>query len=184
MKGIVFITLFIFGVLSTYAQNKGRNEVYKINRSILTARYNASLDGGISFYYDEDGLLRKFVNWSDYPESSSVHIGYYNADGQLIYILFNNQQPEGYSYKGSAHVNDDDSAINNITFDYKLQEEGINFINHHIQGQSSSFPDLIGDWPLSKFTCTDSLKVLFDIENIQNHFSSKKSIFPSSRIEG
>jgi len=195
----VFMCLFFFCcIFNLFSQNCGiaekeiinGMELYKVYSQNtkegirLTADNVENLDGSTCYYFDNDGNVRKFISWFEYPESSHVIIAYYNEEGKLMYILFSEFQPEGYSYQGVAHKTYCGEFRDSIDSKYKVQYNMmIDFESSNVQGTSSKYPSVIGEWRLSNYTHIDSLKSYLQIETLQLPPDCKKVQFnkPSKR---
>jgi len=179
----LYLSLFFFCCVSNfYSQNCGiaekemihDMELYKVDSQnteegvILVASNPKGLDGATCYYFDRDENLRKFVSWRDYPESSSAVIAYYSEEGALMYIIFGDWQPEGYSYQGIAYKTYCGEFSDSIEFKYKVQYDFMtDFENSSIQGNSNKYPSVIGEWHLSHYTHIDSLRTYLQIETLQ-----------------
>jgi hypothetical protein len=196
-KIVIILSIFAF-TSEIYSQNIGIAEKEAINKmalykawwkitpdgGILTPIYPNFSDGSTVCYFDDEGNLRKFVQWSDYPESTSSRVAYYSEEGDLMYILFSDFQPEGYSYQGIAYKTVSDEFTDSIEFRYHVQYNMmVDFENSYIQGKSSKYPTITCEWnTLSKYTHVDSLVSYLQIETPQSPTNCKMVQFDKPSI--
>jgi len=189
---LIFICLCC--IAHTYSQNCGIKEKEQVNNIVLskvweqdtkggvrdrfTSEDPKQADGEVCYYFDSNGNLRKFMLRWEYPESLSLIIAYYNEEGELMYIIFSDFQPEGYSYQGIAYKTYCGEFSDSITFNYNVQYKFLpDFENRNVQGNSNKYPSMIGEWKLSSYVHVDSLKSHLQIETIQPLPNSKKVKF-------
>jgi len=192
MKKVVIILSILIYFSDAYSQNCGIAEKEEINSMVLYKAYlewtnserelfpddKGSIDGGFYCYFDSDNNLRKIISWSEYPESSSAIIAYYNEEGELMYIIFSEFQPEGYSYQGIAYKTHSGEFSDSIDFKYKVQYNDMaDFENSNVQGISNKYPSIIGEWRLSNYIHIDCLKSYLQIETLQPPPNCKKIQF-------
>lgn len=195
MKKIVIILSIFAFITDVFSQNIGIAEKDAINNMVLykaftkytqaTGRELTSVDpkyvdGESCYYFDSDEHLRKIISWSEYPESSGVIIAYYDKEGELMYILFSDFQPEGYSYQGLAYkTHRDYDWGDSIKFQYNLQYNMLSdFENISVYGNSSKYPAITPEWNvLSKYTHVDSLALIYGIETFRQPANCKKVQF-------
>jgi hypothetical protein len=179
------ITLTAIALLANckfaYSQSP-KEEIAAINSSILDARYTTGFEGSLSFYYDADGLLRKFVDYFEYPGSTFFLTGYYDEEGQLISLFFGKVPEESHEYNGTVSVVKHNPYT--LAFDYQYRESWYAHDWTHVYGESTDYPELIGFPPLSRFSCTDSLKTAYAIDksHIINNFKSKRVRFAAPQV--
>jgi hypothetical protein len=201
IKIFVFSFIFVCYIANLYSQKEGIIEKESINNMELYKAYIQSakmgrilssidpqyMDGAECLYFDSEGYLKKYISWFDYPESHSTTIAYYNESGELMYIIFSNDQPEGYSYQGIAYkmvtgeyfgeyfdINND-----SIEFKYKVRfDDMANFENSTVQGSSNNYPSIICDWNLlAQYTSVDDLETFLKIDKLKPPPNCKKVQF-------
>ncbi len=194
MKYYSLLSLCLFYTTHIYCQSCGITEKEHINnmvlskvweqdtggetRNRLTSQNPKLMDGETCYYFDSNDNLRKYISTWEYPESGFSIIGYYNTKGELMYVLFNMSQPEGYSCQGLAYKTYSDEFGDSITFNYNLQYVySADYKNLHTQGYSNKYPSTIGEWNLSNYTHVDSLKLYSKIDVLQALPDSKKVKF-------
>jgi len=174
-----------------YSQNCGIEEKKTINNIILHKVWSQNTkegmilisnnpkhaDGEVCYYFDSNENLRKIISWSKYPESLGVIIAYYNEEGELMYLIFSDFQPEGYSCQGIAYKTYRGTYNDSIELNYKVQYEATDFENIYVQGNAGKYPIKIGDLWLSQYTHIDSLKFYMKIETLQPPPNCKKVQF-------
>jgi len=191
MKILFVFLLFLGGIINIFAQNCGLVEKDMINKMKLFKAYSQyseegtklianhiiEIEGETYYYFDEEMNLRKFILWNEYPESLGVIIAYYSKNKELMYIIFNNFQPEGYSYSGIAQKTH--CGSDTIDFRYQLQYSNMaDFENSIVSGNSNRYPVITSDWDiLSKYSHVDSLKAFMQIEMLQPPHGCKKVVF-------
>jgi uncharacterized protein YgiM (DUF1202 family) len=126
-------------------------------------------DGFYSFYFDQDNLLRMFVSSTNYPESSSEVIAYYNKEGELMHISFYRHEPEGYSYQGIAYKTQ--CEVDSIYYKYNIQYEMMGeFEKRDEERYDNHYSLIIEEW--------DILKMYSHTGNLQSYFKIKSLIPP------
>jgi len=189
----IFSVLIVFFsyITDVFSQNCGLTEKETINgmilykawskntkeRMILLSNNPKQMDGEECYYFDSDGNLRKIISWSEYPESIGVIIAYYNDENELMYLIFSDFQPEGYSCQGIAYKKHRGKYSDNIVLKYKVQNKEMVIENIYVQKNADEYPVKIGDLWLSQYFHVDSLKSYKRIETLQPPPNCKKVQF-------
>ncbi|MDR1120224.1 MAG: SH3 domain-containing protein [Dysgonamonadaceae bacterium] len=166
MKAVKITAIFAMFNIASHAQDCSKENIRSVNTMnlyrvyIVDGKFSATpkyFEGAKCWYLDGDAKLRKYFDWSSYPESLSKYLVYYDESGQMAYFLFKDSNPEGYSYWGRAHTGCG-PYYNHLEFDYTVQFEWeTDFWISRTHGKSSAFPQTIGNhtW-LSMYCHVDS----------------------------